>query len=654
MTVPHIPRISLMFLKAVVVVILTNQNTVRSLEAKSSSPDADPETAAVSPGNGGLCKNDATLADMCRACAAMPVALSLPVEECCGDEEAGKLCKQCLSDPFACLSQLVDTEVDLLTSLDSDDLGKAVAVAPDDLYSDGDDDLDMYDVTPDGASDERLSEDDAMAAPEFAKRYGTLFLGKRPLDFTPMKALQADVIKRADLDDAIVPSIDSVDDVSDVQKRWGTLGLGSSNYGRYGYFGKRFGSLGTGNGKRWGTLGIGKRWGSLGIGNGKRWGSLGIGKRWGSLGIGGWKRWGSLGMGRGYRWGRSRAGKRWGTLGVGKRSGSLGSESGDETVEPEEQKRWGVLGIGKRWGSLGIGGWRKRWGLLGLSKGKRLGTLGIGKRQDALAESLGDLDDDESFGSSEEEEEEEGQGEDKRWGTLGIGKRWGTLSLEDKRMNDDLESSEDKRWGSLGIGKRWGSLGIGKRWGTLGIGKRWGTLGIGKRWGTLGIGKRWGTLGIGKRWSGLDGLGEPGEGRDPEGTRENGAEDGPAADKRYRSPLWLIKLLARRNVPPAQAARMKRWGTLNLGKRRGSVVAGVDPGGMVGPGGLAGPQTADKRWGTLFLGKREAPSENEGENSPLEGSWGAADKKWGSLGIGKKWGSLGIGKKWGSLGIGKK
>ena len=627
MTVPHIPRISLMFLKAVVVVILlTNQNTVRSLEAKSSSPDADSETAAVSPGNGGQCKNDATLADMCRACAAMPVALSLPVEECCGNEEAGKLCKQCLSDPFACLLQLVDTEVDLLTSLDSDDLGKAVAVAPDDLYSDGDDDLDMYDGTPDSASDESLSEDDAMAAPEFAKRYGTLFLGKRPLNITPMKALQADVIKRADLDDAIVPSIDSVDDVSDVQKRWGTLGLGSSNYGRDGYFGKRFGSLGIGNGKRWGTLGIGKRWGSLGIGNGKRWGSLGIGKRWGSLGIGGWKRWGSLGMGRGYRWGPSRAGKRWGTLGIGKRSGSLGSESGDETVEPEQQKRWGVLGLGnrvrwglssidKRWGSLGIGGWRKRWGLLGLSKGKRWGTLGIGKRQDALAESLGDLDDDESFGSSEEEE---GQGEDKRWGTLGIGKRWGTLSLGDKRMNDDLESSEDKRWGSLGIGKRWGSLGIGKRWG---------------------------TLGIGKRWSGLDGLGEPGEGRDPEGTRENGAEDGPAPDKRYRSPVWLIKLLARRNVLPAQAARTKRWGTLNLGKRGESLEAGVDQGGMVSPDGLAGPQTADKRWGTLFLGKRVALSENEGENSPLEGSGGAADKKWGSLGIGKKWGSLGIGKK---------
>ena len=87
-------------------------------------------------------------------------------------------------------------------------------------------------------------------------------------------------------------------------------------------------------------------------------------------------------------------------------------------------------------------------------------------------------------------------------------------------------------------------------------------------------------------------------------------------------------------------ARMKRWGTLNLGKKRGSSVLGVRPGGMVSPGETISPQTAEKRWGTLFLGKRETSPENDGESSHLEGSEGGADKKWGYLGIGKKWGSL--------------
>ncbi|KAL8569579.1 hypothetical protein ACOMHN_000773 [Nucella lapillus] len=559
--------------------LFLNPDSTEAQELKSTGKGEE-EIIKPAP-DADLCKSDESVANLCGACAALPEMASLPVELCCIDGGMMAVCRDCLTDPSACLLDIITVQNMISATVDSDN----EADTPD--ISDA---VPMEDV--DTPTTSYLPDDAGTPTLETTKRYGTLFLGKRPLHYFPPAAVLSDVSKRDNIDDVMEADSDSDVDADDVEKRWGTLGLGSGNYGRYARFywtpayqlqtanrnsgkrwgslgiGKRWGSLGIGNGNRWSSLGVGKRWGSLGIGNGKResslenekkWGMLGIGKRWGSLGIGNWKRWGSLGLSTRYR------GKRWGTLGIGKRANPFLDDNTPDMMD--EEKRWGTLGLGnrgpllrgKRWGSLGLSTWRKRWGLLGL-EGKRWGSLGIGKRNEILTA----LDDNENY----LDHLADSYAEDKRWGTLNLGKRGDVLLLGDG-LNPEV--SEDKRWGTLGIGKRWGSLG------GFGGFKRWGYIGFGHKNPYSHRHRH-----LGKRST--DAV-EPTEKSSESESRESGKSKNEDNDNEMTDP-WK-----------------KKWGSLGIGKK----------------------------WGSLGIGK-----------------------KWGSLGIGKKWGTLGLGKKWGSLGISKK
>ncbi|XP_067661025.1 uncharacterized protein [Haliotis asinina] len=128
-------------------------------------------------------------------------------------------------------------------------------------------------------------------------------------------------------------------------------------------------------------------------------------------------------------------------------------------------------------------------------------------------------------------------------------KRFATLDLGNmgKRVDDEVE----KRWGTLNLGsyfnKRYGMLGLGNRY--LGsrnpnMGRRFGTLNFGGLYSS--VGKRYGSLNIGKKSD-------------------------------------LV----------SETELEKRYGSLNLGKRYGTLNMGS---------GYRGPLTLGKRYGTLGIG----------------------------------------------------
>ena len=706
------PRHSLFVLHAALTVLLMSVLDCKVTEGQELlQPPALPPSVLHPSNSLGRCENDKSLNDVCRACAALPPRMSLPVEECCTDDDASAICEQCLSDPVFCLVDLIVIENALFTSAD---LGDA--------------------------------EDDVGKPPQF------------------------DAIADDEDDDFTDMTQESEDDDMKTQKRWGTLGLGSSRYGRYsrGFWspGARQGSRQAGGKKRWGSLALDKRWGSLGIGNGKRWGSLGfgrgwgsrlrgrkrwgslaIGKRWGSAGFGDGqtpgsfgeqqgslaadKRWGSLGLGGGYRLGLGSSGRRWGPLGFGRRSapdvsGSEPLQDGQEGLVDQENlsETNRPVSTDKRWGSLGLGGWRKRWGTLGFGRRSAPGVSGSDTPQDVQEEFV----DQENLSETSHP-----LSTDKRWGSLGLGgwrKRWGTLgfgkrSVADVSGSESLQNSQeelvdqenlseanrplssDKRWGSLGLGgwrKRWGSLGIGRRSAPdtsgsdtlqdsqegfvdldnlhdadppLSADKRWGSLGLGgwrKRWGSLGLGggRRWGSRRVGKRQETLTGLDDD---------SAASLDSSEAGGKR-----WGTLSLGKRSADPVSASEgpnpdPKRWGTLGLGNRWGTAggSAELNRWSLLGFGGKrSNPDLAREEEGKMAGGELGSPASTGGQADGLDLDTqqgpgavgdtaddlpGAVGKRWGTLFMGKRNADAGIvgegsddpeQKKWGSLGIGKK